>query len=114
MNSALYSGWIGHRRFAPRRHEFRYRIGLLYLDLSEQDAVFALSPLAGRSRFAPFSFRETDYLKTFTGRGMRLIDAVRQQVAARHRPCTARVGLPADASPQLGLVVQSGEFLLLP
>ncbi|WP_207847850.1 MULTISPECIES: DUF1365 domain-containing protein [Pseudomonas] len=88
MNSALYSGWIGHRRFAPRRHEFRYRIGLLYLDLAEQDAVFGLSKLASRSRFAPFSFRETDYLKTFTGSGMRLIDAVRQQVGAAlgHEP----------------------------
>ena len=88
MNSALYSGVIGHRRFAPRRHEFRYRIGLLYLDLSEQDAVLALSPLAGRSRFAPFAFRETDYLKAFTGKGMRLIDAVRQQVGAAigHEP----------------------------
>ena len=88
MNSALYSGWIGHRRFAPRRHEFRYRIGLLYLDLAEQDAVFELSPFASRSRFAPFSFRETDYLKTFTGSGMRLIDAVRQQVgvAIGHQP----------------------------
>ncbi|KAA0985187.1 MULTISPECIES: DUF1365 domain-containing protein [Pseudomonas] len=81
MNSALYSGWIAHRRFAPRRHEFRYRIGLLYLDLDEQDAVLGLSPLSGTSRFAPFSFRETDYLKAFTGSGMRLIDAVRQQVA---------------------------------
>ncbi|MFW9082754.1 DUF1365 domain-containing protein [Pseudomonas sp. P2757] len=88
MNSALYSGWIAHRRFAPRRHEFRYRIGLLYLDLAEQDAVFGLSPLAGHSRFAPFSFRESDYLKTFTGQGVRLIDAVRQQVAAAigHEP----------------------------
>jgi DUF1365 family protein len=88
VNSALYNGVIGHRRFAPRRHEFRYRIGLLYLDLSEQDAVLALSPLAGRGRFAPFSFRETDYLKAFTGKGMRLIDAVRQQVGAAigHEP----------------------------
>nr|WP_315446504.1 DUF1365 domain-containing protein [uncultured Pseudomonas sp.] len=88
MNSALYSGWIGHRRFAPRRHEFRYRIGLLYLDLTEQDAVLGLSPLASRSRFAPFSFRESDYLKAFTGTGMRLIDAVRQQVgiAIGHEP----------------------------
>ena len=88
MNSALYSGWIGHRRFAPRRHEFRYRIGLLYLDLAEQDAMFELSPFASRSLFAPFSFRETDYLKTFTGSGMRLIDAVRQQVgvAIGHQP----------------------------
>jgi DUF1365 family protein len=81
VNSALYGGWIAHRRFAPRRHEFRYRIGLLYLDLDEQEAVLGLSPLSGNSRFAPFSFRETDYLKALTGTGMRLIDAVRQQVA---------------------------------
>ena len=81
MNSALYSGWIAHRRFAPTSHAFRYRIGLLYLDLDEQDAVLGLSPLAGKSRFAPFSFRETDYLKDYTRTGMRLMDAVRQQVA---------------------------------
>ncbi|MCA4962832.1 DUF1365 domain-containing protein [Pseudomonas sp. Y24-6] len=88
MNSALYSGWIAHRRFSPRQHQFRYRIGLLYLDLDEQDAVLALSPLAGRSRLAPFSFREGDYLKAFTGTGMLLIDAVRQQVgqAIGHEP----------------------------
>ncbi|MGE8415486.1 MAG: DUF1365 domain-containing protein [Pseudomonas sp.] len=81
MNSALYSGWISHRRFAPKGHAFRYRIGLLYLDLDEQDAVLGLSPLAGSGRFAPFAFRQGDYLPAFTGQGMRLIDAVRQQVA---------------------------------
>ena len=81
MNSALYSGWISHRRFSPKDHAFRYRIGLLYLDLDEQETVLGLSPLAGSGRFAPFSFRESDYLKTFTSQGMRLIDAVRQQVA---------------------------------
>lgn len=80
MNSALYSGWVQHRRFAPRPHNFRYRMGLLYLDLSEQDAVLALSPLAGRGRFAPFAFRESDYLPQFTGAGISLIDAVRQRV----------------------------------
>lgn len=80
MNSALYSGWIAHRRFSPKNHQFRYRIGLLYLDLAEQDAVLALSPLSGRRRFSPFSFRESDYLKAFTANGMRLSDAVREQV----------------------------------
>ncbi len=82
MNSALYSGWVGHRRFAPKAHDFRYRMGLLYLDLDEQDAVLALSPLAGRGRWAPFGFRESDYLPQFTQAGIKLIDAVRQQVAA--------------------------------
>ena len=62
MNSALYSGWIAHRRFTAKGHAFRYRIGLLYLDLSEQEQVLGLSPFAGRGRFAPFSLRQQDYL----------------------------------------------------
>ncbi|WP_043307154.1 DUF1365 domain-containing protein [Pseudomonas sp. ML96] len=80
MNSALYQGWVQHRRLLPRGHAFRYRIGLLYLDLAEQDAVLDLSPLCGRSRWAPLAFRESDFLPQFTGHGMRLIDAVRQCV----------------------------------
>jgi uncharacterized protein len=82
VNSALYSGWIAHRRFLPKVHEFRYRIGLLYLDLEEQAEVFALSPLAGSSRFSPFSFRQRDYLREDTGRGVALIDAVRERVGS--------------------------------
>lgn len=80
LHSALYHGSIGHRRFAPRAHAFTYRIGMLYLDLDEQDALFALSPLAGRGRFAPFSFRETDYLPDATRSGQSLRDAVRERL----------------------------------
>lgn len=88
MNSALYSGWVQHRRFAPRTHDFRYRMGLLYLDLDEQQQLFDLSPLAGNGRWAPFAFRETDYLPQFTRAGISLSDAVRQRVGAAlgHRP----------------------------
>ena len=88
MNSALYNGWVQHRRFAPRTHAFRYRMGLLYLDLDEQQQLFALSPLAGSGRWAPFAFRETDYLPQFTRAGVKLSDAVRQRVGAAlgHRP----------------------------
>jgi DUF1365 family protein len=78
LHSALYSGSIAHRRFAPRVHAFTYSIGMLYLDLDEQDALFALSPLAGRSRFAAFGFRETDYLPKYTRAGMPLQQAVRE------------------------------------
>lgn len=82
MNSALYSGWVSHRRYLPRGHAFRYRMGMLYLDLDEQEQVLGLSPLAGRSRFAAFAFRERDYLPQFTRQGTRLIDAVRERVGA--------------------------------
>jgi DUF1365 family protein len=33
--SALYEGWIGHRRFAPVEHSFRYPVFMAYLDLDE-------------------------------------------------------------------------------
>ena len=55
MNSALYRGWVSHRRLLPRVHAFRYRMGMLYLDLAEQAQVLGLSWLAGRSRWAPSS-----------------------------------------------------------
>ena len=83
MHSALYSGWVLHRRFAPRAHAFRYRMGLLYLDLSEQAQLFALSTLAGAGRWSPFAFRESDYLPEFTRQGMALDEAVR---AGKVRP----------------------------
>lgn len=88
MNSALYSGWIAHRRFTAKGHAFRYRIGLLYLDLSEQEQVLGLSPFAGRGRFAPFSLRQQDYLPELTRDGTCLTDAVRQVVstALGHTP----------------------------
>jgi DUF1365 family protein len=40
MHSALYHGWLDHRRLAPRRHAFRYRLFMAYLDLAELDDVF--------------------------------------------------------------------------
>lgn len=40
MHSALYHGWLDHRRLAPRRHAFRYRLFMAYLDLAELDQVF--------------------------------------------------------------------------
>ena len=40
MNSALYRGWVRHRRLRPSAHQFRYGLFQLYLDLSELDRVF--------------------------------------------------------------------------
>ncbi len=81
MNSALYQGWVSHRRLSPKVHAFSYRMGLLYLDLEEQQQVLDLSPLAGRSRWAAFGFRETDYLPHATCHGSSLLDAVRDILA---------------------------------
>ena len=42
--SAVYEGWVRHRRFEPVEHAFRYRLFLMYLDLAE---------LPGRARSLP-------------------------------------------------------------
>ena len=113
VNSALYSGWVRHRRHEPRAHAFRYRIGLLYLDLDEQEQVLGLSPLAGTGRFAPFAFRERDFLPQFTRSGMRLAEAVRQRVgeALGGAPKAQSACWPRRAA---GAGLQPGDLFLLP
>jgi DUF1365 family protein len=40
MQSCLYEGWVKHRRFSPGRHEFQYKLFMLYLDLDELPKLF--------------------------------------------------------------------------
>lgn len=62
LASALYEGRVEHARRAPRPHRFGYRVGLVYLDLDEVDAVLERAPLWSRSPLAPVRFRRADYL----------------------------------------------------
>ncbi len=61
MNSRIYEGWVRHRRALPCAHEFRYRIFLMYLDLSELDLVFKRRWLWSTTRPAPAWFRRGDH-----------------------------------------------------
>jgi DUF1365 family protein len=80
MQSALYHGWVSHRRVAPTRHAFRYRLYLVWLDLAELPEVFAGRWLWSVRRAAPARFRREDYL----GPHDRPLDvAVRDLVEAR-------------------------------
>ncbi len=80
MHSAIYHGWLRHRRFAPRAHAFRYRLFLLYLDLAELDSVFAGRWLWSAHRKALARFDRADYLGA---PGVPLDQAVRDLVAGR-------------------------------
>jgi len=78
MESALYEGWVRHRRHAPRPHTFRYRLCLLWLDLAELDRVFARRWLWSVERSNLASFRRADHLGD---PAVSLDEAVRQEVA---------------------------------
>jgi len=77
--SAVYEGWVRHRRHWPHAHEFRYKICMLYLDLDEVDRLFADRWLwsAGGRNLA--EFRRTDYLGDPR---LPLAEAVRERVRA--------------------------------
>lgn len=79
MNSALYRGWVRHRRLLPRPHAFRYQLDMLYLDLDELDTVFCGRWFWSTRRPAPARFRRADH---FGEPGRPLADCVREQVAS--------------------------------
>ncbi|QQD20789.1 DUF2878 family protein [Venatoribacter cucullus] len=71
-HSALYTGSLRHRRFAPVQNTLQYRVYMVLLDLDETDAVMQLHPL-WRSRpgwLAWAQFRRSDY---FAGHSAALI-----------------------------------------
>lgn len=60
--SALYTGWVRHRRHAPHPHAFRYRLFMAYLDLAEIEQVFSSRWLWSVGRRNVAEFRRSDYL----------------------------------------------------
>lgn len=62
LASAIYEGWVRHRRHAPHAHAFRYRLYLMYLDLAELDRVFAGRRFWSVGRRNLAEFRRSDYL----------------------------------------------------
>jgi DUF1365 family protein len=61
MNSAIYTGTLGHARSRPTRHEFRYPAVVFYLDLDELDSLARTLRLFGVNRRNLVSFHDADH-----------------------------------------------------
>lgn len=88
LHSAIYRGWVRHRRYWPAAHAFRYRLFQVYLDLAELPQLFAGRWLWSLERANLASFRRRDYLGPAE---LPLADAVRECV---FRQCGDRVEGP--------------------
>jgi len=75
--SAIYRGWMRHRRHAPRAHAFGYPIAQLMLDLDELPRLFARRWLWSVGRRNVVEFRRSDYLGA---PDQPLADAVRARI----------------------------------
>jgi DUF1365 family protein len=80
MNTCLYTGWVRHRRRAPRSHAFRYPLFMAYLDLAELDRAFEGRWLWSARRTAIARFRREDHLGNAR---VPLDESVRRLVQAR-------------------------------
>jgi len=80
MYSCIYEGRVGHCRYQPLVHRFRYRLMAMYLDLDELATLTAPGGLISTARFSTASFRRSDHLGD---RGLPLAESVRQLVDER-------------------------------
>jgi len=62
LHSALYTGWVSHRRREPRVHAFRYPLFMVWLDLTELPGAFRGRWLWGVERRTVAAFRRADHL----------------------------------------------------
>lgn len=62
MESALYRGWVSHRRHGPTKNVFRYSVFQLYLDLDELEDVFSYMRVCSIDRPNLVSFMRADHL----------------------------------------------------
>ncbi|MGV6806589.1 MAG: DUF1365 domain-containing protein [bacterium] len=89
--SAIFEGFVRHRRFHPREHSFRYRVFMMYLDLDELDEVLGTSALWSKRRISPARFKRSDY---FGDPQSDLKESVLQHVSAElGEPVVGRVCL---------------------
>lgn len=86
--AALYFGTVVHQRLRPVRHELRYRVFSMLLDLDEIPALARRLRLFSHNRFNLFSFHDRDH-------GTRRAEPPRPHVEAQ----LARAGIALEGGP---------------
>jgi len=62
MHSAIYRGWVRHRRTTPSAHAFRYPLFMMWIDLAELETLFKGRWLWSTTRPAVARFDRRHYL----------------------------------------------------
>jgi len=61
FNSCIYSGFVTHRRFKPKRHFFKYKTFSLLIDLKEIESLGKKISFFSYNRFNVLSFYDVDH-----------------------------------------------------
>ncbi|MDD9890642.1 MAG: DUF1365 domain-containing protein [Gammaproteobacteria bacterium] len=78
FESAIYEGYVRHRRFVPGQHEFRYPLFMFLLKAEEIPLVVKCFWQLGTHLFSWARFKRDDYL---LGSSTNLSDSVKEKIA---------------------------------
>ena len=62
LGPAIYTGTLRHRRFRPRRHEFRYQLFVAFVDIDRIRELCGISRVLSYNRWNWAAFDERDHL----------------------------------------------------
>ena len=62
MESCIFEGHVKHHRYTPVSHEFKYRLFMMYLDLTELEDIFDGRWFWSSHGLALAKFRRSDHL----------------------------------------------------
>lgn len=82
MNHQIFTGYVRHRRFFPKQHQFSYKLFMFWVDLAKINTVFKEIKHVSIEKFNWFSFRRKDYLNQSP---IPLDDYARQLVMDRYK-----------------------------
>ncbi len=63
LSSAIYTGWVRHRRFSPVNNQLRYKAFMVWLNLDEVDEVMRRHPFWSAKRWALAQFKRSDFYR---------------------------------------------------
>jgi DUF1365 family protein len=75
------TGWVRHRRFQPKQHEFRYPVFMMFVDCAELKQLARRSRFLSLERFNLLSYRREDYFGDHT---LPLDQALKNKLAERY------------------------------
>ncbi len=63
LSSAIYTGWVRHRRFSPVNNQLRYKAFMVWLNLDEVDDVMQRHPFWSAKHWALAQFKRSDFYR---------------------------------------------------
>lgn len=71
MQNRIYTGFIIHNRLSPKKHAFKYKMTMFFLDIDNIENAFAGVPFVSTNKLNLMSFNRVNYMPSKDGASIR-------------------------------------------